>query len=83
MILVEEIFVESRNILKNYMKKLDMLFNNKLPTALYNTFQIIKLLIKKGNLNLIQQKLHINIVHQISSIQAFATYQYPYIYKKE
>ena len=65
------------------MKNLNMLFNNKFPTALYTTFQIIKLLIRKGNLNLIQQKLHINIIHQISSIQAFPTYQYSYIYKKE
>ena len=79
MILVEEIFVKSRNILKSYMKNLNMLFNNKLPTALYTTFQIIKLLIKKGNLNLIQQKLHINIIHQISSIQTLPTYQNPYI----
>ena len=65
------------------MKNLNMLFNNKLATALYTTFQIIKLLIKKGNLNLIQQKLPINIIHQISSIQAIPIYLYPYIYKKE
>ena len=32
---------------------------------------------------MIQQKLHINIIHQISSIRSFPTYQYPYIYKKE
>ena len=61
------------------MKNVNMLFNNKLPTALYTTFQIIKLLIKKGNLNLIQQKLHINIIHQISSTQTLPTYQNPYI----
>ena len=61
------------------MKNLNMLFNNKLPTALYTTFQIIKLLIKKGNLNLIQQNLHINIIYQISSIQTLPTYQNPYI----
>ena len=59
------------------MKNVNMLFNNKLHTALYTTFQIIKLLIKKGNLNLIQQKLHINIIHQISSIQTLPTYQNP------
>ena len=43
--------VKFRNILKRYMKNLIMLFNNKLPTDPYTTFQIIKLLIKKGNLN--------------------------------
>ena len=61
------------------MKNVNMLFNNKLPTALYTTFQIIKLLIKKGNLNLIQQKLHINIMYQTSSIQTLPTYQNLYI----
>ena len=33
-----------------------MIFNNKLPTDLYTTFQIIKLLIEKGNLNLVHNK---------------------------
>ena len=64
------------------MKNLNILFNNKLPTAIYTTFRINKFLIKKGNLNLIQQNLHINIIHQISSIQAFPTYQYPYIQER-
>ena len=36
-----------------------------------------------GNLNMIPQKLHINIINQISSIQVFPTYKYPDIYKKE
>ena len=31
----------------------NMLFNNNLPTDLYISFEIIKLFIKKGNLNLI------------------------------
>ena len=53
---MEEIFVKSRNILKRYMKNLNMLFNNELPTDLYTTFQIIKLLIKKENLNWIHNK---------------------------
>ena len=60
------------------MKNVNMLFNNKLPTNLYIPFEIIKLLTKKGNLNLVQQKLHINIIHQISSIQTLPTYQNPY-----
>ena len=34
----------------------DMLFKDKQPQALYTAFQIIKLLIQKGNLNLIQNK---------------------------
>ena len=66
MILVQGIFVKSRNILKRFMKNLNMLFNNKLPTDLYTTFQIIKLFIKKGNLNLIHNK----ITYQISWIHA-------------
>ena len=34
----------------------DMLFKDKQPQDLYTAFQIIKLLIQKGNLNLIQNK---------------------------
>ena len=60
---VEEIFVKLRNILKCYMKNLNMLFNNKLPTDLYTTFQIIKLLIRKGNLNLIHNTNYISILY--------------------
>ena len=56
MILVEEIFVKSRNIWNSCMKNLNMLFNNKLPTDLCTTFEIIKLLIEKGNLNLVHNK---------------------------
>ena len=63
------------------MKSLNMLFNNKLPTDLYTTFQIIKLLIKKGNLNLIHNKTYTyqHYIYQISSIQALHTSQNPYI----
>ena len=46
--------------IKNYLKKLyvnvNMLFNDNLPTDLHISFQIIKFLIKKGNLNLIHNK---------------------------
>ena len=46
--------------IKEYLKKLyvkvSMLFNNKLPKDLYTTFQIIKLLIEKRNLNLAHNK---------------------------
>ena len=45
-----------RNILKSYMKNLNMLFNNTLPTYVYTTFQIIKLLIRRRNLNWIHNK---------------------------
>ena len=42
------------------MKKLyindNMLFKDKLPQDLYTAFQIIKLLIEKGNLNLIHNE---------------------------
>ena len=67
MILVEEIFVKSRNIWNSCMKNVNMLSNNKLPTDLYTTFQIIKLSIKKRNLNLIHNK---------------NTYQHPYIQER-
>ena len=63
---MEEIFVKSRNIWNSCMQNVNMLFNNKLPTNLYTTFQVIKLLIKKGNLNLIHNK----ITYQISWIHA-------------
>ena len=43
--------------IKEYLKKLfvnvNMLFNDSIPTDLHISFEIIKLLIKKGNLNLI------------------------------
>ena len=43
--------------IKQYLEKLyqnvNMLFNDNLPTDLYISFQIIKLLIRKGNLSLI------------------------------
>ena len=46
--------------IKEYLEQLyenvNMLFNNKLPTDLYTAFQIIKLLIEKGNLSLIHNK---------------------------
>ena len=76
MILVEETFVKLRNILKSYMKNVNMLFNSKLPTDLYTTFQIIKLLIKKGNLNLVHNKItYQHYIYQISSSQALHTSQ--------
>ena len=46
--------------LKEYLEKLyenvNILFKDKLPTDLHIAFEIIKLLIKKGNLNLIHNK---------------------------
>ena len=63
------------------MKNVNMLFNNKLPTD--TTFQIIKLLIKKGDLNLIHNKItYQHYIYQISSIQALPTYQHPYIQER-
>ena len=69
---------------KLYMKTLNMLFNNELPTDLYTTFRIIKCLIKKRNLNLIHNKY---TYHQYISnfIKSSATYisKSPYTRKKE
>ena len=57
--------------IKEYLEKLyahvNMLFNNKFPTDLYTTFQIIKLLIRKGNLNLIHNKDSYQHVNYLSS----------------
>ena len=54
------ILVEQKFVIKEYLEKLyanvNMLFNNKVPTDLYTTFQIIKLLIEKGNLSLVHNK---------------------------
>ena len=62
------------------MKNLDMLFINKLPTDLYTKFQIIKLLIKNGNLNFIHNKItYQHYKYQISSSQSLPTYQHPYM----
>ena len=80
--LVEEIFVKSRNIWNSYMKNLNMLFNNKLPTYLYTTFQIMKLLIRKGNLNLIHNK--ITYQHYTSNyMNSFITYISTSLYTKK
>ena len=57
------IFVKSRNILKSYMKNLNMLSSNKLPTDLYTTFQIIKLLIKKKESKLDTQQNYISTLY--------------------
>ena len=83
MILVEEIFVKLRNILKSYMKNLNMLFNNKLPTDLCTTVQIIKLLIRKGNLNLIHNENYISTLYiKFHQVNHFIHLKIP-IYKKE
>ena len=64
-------------------KNLNMLFNNKLPTDLYTTFQIIKLLIKKGNLNLIHNKNYISTLYiKFHQVKHYIHLKIP-IYKKE
>ena len=53
------ILVEKRNIkeyLENLYDNMNILFNDNLPTDLHTAFQIIKLLIEKGNLNMIHNK---------------------------
>ena len=42
-------------------ENMNILFNNKFLTDLHSEFCIINLLIKRGNLNLIHNKIHINI----------------------
>ena len=45
-----------KEYLENLYENMNILFNDNLPTDLYISFQIIKLLIEKGNLNLIHNK---------------------------
>ena len=45
-----------KEYLENLYENMNNLFNDNLPTDLHNAFQIIKLLIKKGNLNLIHNQ---------------------------
>ena len=45
-----------KEYLETLYENVNILFNDKLPTDLHIAFQIIKLWIKKGNLNLIHNK---------------------------
>ena len=45
-----------KEYLEHLYENMNILFNNKFPTDLHIAFKIIKLLIKKGNLNLIHSK---------------------------
>ena len=45
-----------KEYLEHLYENMNILFNNKFPMDLHTEFQIIKLLIEKGNLNLIQNK---------------------------
>ena len=55
-----------KEYLENLYENINILFNDNLPSDLYTAFQIIKLLIEKGNLNLIHNKnsFNISIIHQ-------------------
>ena len=44
-------------------ENMNILFNDKLPTDLHTTFQIIKLLIRKENLNLMHNINYISTLH--------------------
>ena len=45
-----------KEYLENIYENMNILFNDNLPTNLHTAFEIIKLLIEKGNLNLIHNK---------------------------
>ena len=47
---------EVKEYLDNIYENMNNLFNDNLPTDLHTAFKIIKLLIEKGNLNLIHNK---------------------------
>ena len=45
-----------KEYLGNLYENMNILFNDNLPTELHTAFQLIKLLIEKGNLKLIRNK---------------------------
>ena len=45
-----------KEYLEDLNENMNILFNNKFPTELHTEFHIVKLLIEKGNLNLIHNK---------------------------
>ena len=47
---------QAKEYLENLYEKMNNLFNDNLPTDLHISFQMIKLLIEKGNLNLTHNK---------------------------
>ena len=50
-----------KGCLENVYENMNILFDDYLPINFHTAFQIIKLLIEKGNLNLMHNKIHINI----------------------
>ena len=55
-----------KEYLENLYENMFILFNDKLPTGLHTAFQIIKLLIEKGNLNLIHNQKMYEHLHYLS-----------------
>ena len=56
-----------KEYLEHLYKNMNILFNDNLPTDFYTAFKNIKLLIEKGNLNLIHNKdsyINISIIYQ-------------------
>ena len=49
-------YYQIKKYLEDLYENMNILFNNKFPNELYNEFHIIKLLIEKGNLNLIHNQ---------------------------
>ena len=69
--------------IKQYLEKLyvndNMLFNSKLPTDFYISFDIITLLlIKKGNLNLIHNQNMYEHIHDLSRKENWINYTMKY-----
>ena len=54
-----------KEYLENLYENMNILFNDNLPTDLHTAFQIIKLLIEKGNLNLIHNKNSYQDLHYL------------------
>ena len=75
------VICQIQEYLEQLYENVNMLFNNKLPTNLYTTFEIIKLLFRKRNLNLIQQN-YISTLHTSNFIKTSTTYMISF-YKQE
>ena len=67
-------YYQIKEYLEHLYENMNIHFNNKFPTDLHTEFKIIKLLIEKGNLNLIHnENTYQRYIHQISSNQALHT----------
>ena len=73
-----------KEYLEHLYENMNILFNNKFPADIHTEFQIIKLLIEKGNLNLIHNKnsyQHFNHLSRKRKLDKLYNEMYFMIYK--